>query len=164
MSFSTISISPGVLLGWFQSFYGGRGTGTAAAQVSAGNSGTGTSAVSAIKYAPTPPWDSSLRQPSQSQLIQAALGGTQLFNPAAAKLDLSGASADYKKLFALYSGLNTLFAIANAAAAPNTSSLRLTQLSSAFSNGLAQLQSYLGQTSFAKLQLTGGALAACGVE
>ena len=99
----TISIDPSVLLGWYQSFYGGTGTGVGALT----NSVSGTASVSAanIRYAPTPPWDPSLAQPSESQLVQSALGGQPLIDPNAAQLDLPGASADYKNLFALYQEL-----------------------------------------------------------
>jgi hypothetical protein len=147
-------INPSVLLGWYQSFFGGSGTGVAATPISA--SGGGSSTAPQVLYAPTPPWDSSLKQPSPSHLVNSALSGANLFNVAAAKLDLPGASADYKKLFALYSGLNTLFALANAASAKNVSSAQLAQYSSAFQNGMTQLENYLGQTTFSKLKLTGG--------
>jgi hypothetical protein len=108
-----------------------------------------------VLYAPTPPWQAS-SQPTQSQLVKQAMNGAQLFNPSAAKLDLPGASADYKKLFALYSGLNSLYAIATEASGKNVSSLQISQLTNAFNNGLAQLQTYLGQTNFSKLKLTAG--------
>jgi hypothetical protein len=147
------SISPSVLLGWFQSFYGGSGTGAPAAA----SSGTGTT-TPPVLYAPTPPWDVNVRQPSSSLLVKQALGGAQLFNPSAARLDLAGASADYKNLFALYSGLNSLFALASAASAANVSSLQLGQLNRAFASGFSQLQKYLSQTSFSKLALTAGTI------
>jgi hypothetical protein len=156
---STVSLNSSVLLGWYQSFFGGSGTDP--------NAGLTTSSTSAsnplaelstppppIQYAPTAPWNES--QPSQSKLVQQALGGQKFFNPSAAQLDMPGASADYKNLFALYSGLNSLYALATAASGSNVSSLKLSQLSSAFSNGMAQLQTYLGQTSFSKLKLASG--------
>lgn len=144
-------ISPSVLLGWFQSFYGGSGTGgsvLANALTSGGGPPT-------ILYAPTPPWQAAT-QPADSQLVRQALGGAQLFNPSAVKINLPSASADYKNLFTLYSGLNSLQAIANAANAPNVSSLQLQQLSQAFTSGLNQLSQYLSQASFSKFKLTAG--------
>jgi hypothetical protein len=151
----TVSIPASVLLGWYQSFFGGSGTGAPAP------GGTATAAVSGppTKYAPTPPWDPSLKQPSESQLVQAALGGQPLINPSAAKLDLQGASADYKNLFALYQGLNTLYSIADQASGKNVSTFQLSRLSSALSGGLAQVQQFVSQTSFAKLRLTTGTTA-----
>ena len=161
MTVSSVNIGANVLLGWYQSFFGGVGTDPNAGVNSALNQSSNTSttlggatSTPAIQYAPTAPWNE--HQPSQSQLVQQALGGASLFNPSAAKLDLPGASADYKNLFALYSGLNSLYALATAASASNVSSLKLSQLSSAFTNGMAQLQKYLGQTSFSKLQVATG--------
>jgi len=69
---------------------------------------------------------------------------------------MPGASADYKSLFALYSGLNTLYSIATEAGNKNTSTLQLSQLSTAFNNGMTQLSKYLGQTSISSLKLTSG--------
>jgi hypothetical protein len=144
-----------VLLGWFQSFYGGKGTGTSQTLVSAGAAGgAATSSAATAQYAPTPPWQQA--QPSQSKLVQQAMGGAHLFNPSAAKLDMPGASADYKSLFALYSGLNSLYAIAQAATAKGVTSLQQTQLQNAFESGMAQLDTFLGATSFAKIKLTEG--------
>jgi hypothetical protein len=88
--------------------------------------------------------------------VKAAMSGESLFNPSAAQLDLPNASADYKKLFALYSGLNTLYSIATEASGKNVSSLQLSQLQTAFNNGMTQLDKYLGNTTFQKLKLTGG--------
>jgi hypothetical protein len=68
-------ISPSVLLGWFQSFYGGSGTGGSAL----GNALTSGASPPPILYAPTPPWQASV-QPAASQLVRQALGGAQLFN------------------------------------------------------------------------------------
>jgi len=153
------SISTSALLGWYQSFFGGAGTDPRAILNPPGSSvGTAsplaTAATPTVRYAPTAPWNQA--QPSQSQLVKQALGGASLFTPSAAKLDLPGASADYRNLFALYSGLNTLFAIADAASQSNTTSLQLSQLSTAFNNGMQQLTKFLGETSFSKLRLTTG--------
>jgi hypothetical protein len=156
---SSVSINTSVLLGWYQSFFGGRGTDpNAGLNAPAGSSSNPLVQLAQppppIKYAPTAPWNQSA-QPSQNQLVQAALGGAKLFNPGAAQLDLPGASADYKNLFALYSGLNSLYALASAAS-KSGSSLQVSQLSSAFASGMAQLSTYLGQASFSKLQLASG--------
>jgi hypothetical protein len=154
------AISSSVLLSWFSSFYGGSGTDptgllTSSASASASTSTTSASTTSTVQYAPTPPWQQS-SQPSQSKLVRQAESGAQLFNVNAAKIDLPGASADYKKLFALYSGLNSLYAIATQAGGKNVTSLQLSQMQNAFNNGFSQLQTYLGQTTFSKLKLTGG--------
>jgi hypothetical protein len=148
-------ISSSVLLGWYQSFYGGSGTGTSSTSVSA----SGNTSTPAVLYAPTAPWNETT-QPSNSQLIKNVIGGQSFFNPSAAQLDLAGASSDYKNLFALYSGLQTLYSLASAANGANVSSLQLSQYQTAFNNGMAQLQKYLGSTSFSKLKMTEGTVQA----
>ena len=160
------AIGSNVLLGWYQSFFGGTGTDPHAAlnssnSTSSSNSSSTPSTTSvvdsilAVQYAPTAPWNAT-SQPSHSQLVKQAIGGANLFNPAAAKLDMQGASADYKNLFALYSGLNTLYSTATEASGKNVSSTQLSQLSTAFNNGMSQLSKYLGETSFSSLKLTPG--------
>ncbi|HUZ11551.1 MAG TPA: hypothetical protein VMU93_01705 [Caulobacteraceae bacterium] len=153
----TVSIPTSVLLGWYQSFFGGSGTGLAST-----NAGTGTAAVAAppVKYAPTPPWDASVTQPKEPQRVQAALRGQPFVNPSAAQLDLAGASGDYRNLFALYQGLQTLYSVADQASGAHVSSFQLDQLSAAFKTGLAQVQAFAGQTDFSKLRLTTGTTAA----
>lgn len=128
---------------------------------STSSTSTSDSSSSSVQYAPTPPWEES-SQPSPSKLVKNALSGASFFNPSAAKLDLTtGASAaensDYKNLFALYSGLNTLYSIADEASG-NISSAQLSQLENAFSNGMSQLQKFLSTTSFSKLDITEGTL------
>ena len=159
---SPVSINTSTLLGWYSSFFGGSGTNpTGLASLSSSTSNSALSELStptpAVQYAPTAPWNEG-GQPSQTQLVNSALGGTQFFNSSAAKLDLPGASADYKNLFALYSGLNSLYALATAASKSGVSSLQQSQYASAFANGMTQLQTYLGQTSFSKLQLASGSI------
>ncbi|HZZ87034.1 MAG TPA: hypothetical protein VFE13_01750 [Caulobacteraceae bacterium] len=142
------------LLGLFPTYASGTGSSTSDASGGAQSTTSITDSILAVQYAPTAPWNRA--QPSQSQLVQKAMSGGSLFNPAAAQLDMRGASADYKNLFALYSGLNSLYAIATEAGAKNTSSLQLTQLSSAFDRGMTQLGKYLGQTDFNKLKISAG--------
>ena len=152
------SISSSVLLGWYQSFYGGSGTDpNAAASSTSSSSSTSTSSAATTLYAPTAPWNET-SQPTQSQLVKQAMSGDSLFNPSAAQLDLPNASADYKKLFALYSGLNTLYSIATEASGANVSSLQLSQLQTAFNSGMTQLDKYLGNTTYQNLKLTGGSI------
>jgi len=140
----TIGIDPSVLLAWYQSSSGGTGAGT----------GASTSAP-AIKYAPTAPWNVS-SQPKATKLVQTALSGQPIFNPSAAKLDLAGANTDYKSLFALYQGLQTLYDVADQAGATGVSSFQLKQLSAAFTSGLAQLNTFVGKTQLNSLRLTTG--------
>ena len=102
------AIGSSVLLGWYQSFFGGTGTDPNAAlnASNASNSASSSSAsassssnsivdsILAVQYAPTAPWNEA-SLPTQSQLVKQAIGGANLFNPAAAQLDMKGASADY---------------------------------------------------------------------
>lgn len=145
-------INSSVLLGWFQSFYGGTGTGTSTASVSAGST---PSPPPPPVYAPTAPWNDSAL-PTQNQLVKTALSGASLFNPGAQQINMQNASSDYKNLFALYTGLDSLYAIANAASAKSVTPLQVQQLSNAFNNGLSQLTKFLGATSFAKLKVSAG--------
>ncbi len=151
----TVGIDSSVLLGWYQSYFNGTGTGVPSA-----TSGTGTASAATAQYAPTPPW-SQTTKPAASQLVQTALSGANIVNPNAAKLDLPSAadSADYKNLFALYQGLQTLYDVASQAKSANTSSFQLSQLSAAFTSGLSQVEQFASSTSFNKLRLTTGATA-----
>ena len=67
---------------------------------------------------PTPPWSTNVEPPKQDALVRAALGGRKFINEDAAQLDVKTASADYRKLFALYQGLDTLNALVKTIFAP----------------------------------------------
>ena len=80
-------------------------TGTTSTTTSSSTSAA--SVLAQAKKQPTPPWSTSVKAPEQSALLRSALGGRSFINEGAAQLDVKGASADYKKLFALYQGLET---------------------------------------------------------
>jgi hypothetical protein len=120
------------------------------------SSAAGGSSAAAAQYAPTPPWQSTAKQLSENKLVQTALSGANIVNPNAAKLDMPGAGAVYKNLFAVYQGLNTLYGVADQASGANVSSFQLSQLASAFQSGLAQVDQFVGQTNFGGLRLTTG--------
>jgi hypothetical protein len=113
----------------------------------------------AKQVAPTPPWDVSETPTQANANVQTALAGQPIINESAAQLDLAGASTDYKKLFALYKGLDTLSNIA-AQAAGGISPEAQKQLSTAFNSGLAEVSTYLGTAGFSQLRLADGADAA----
>ena len=96
------------------------------------------------KAQPTPPWSSTIVAPKADALVRAALGGRNLINEDGAQLDVKGASADYRKLFALYQGLETLNALTNRAATKGLSATEATQLAKKFTSGLAEVSSYVG--------------------
>src|SRR6478736_7506542 len=66
--------------------------------------GSAAAATPAKRVAPTPPWNFSETPTQANANVQTALAGQPIINEGAAQLDLPGASADYKKLFALYKG------------------------------------------------------------
>jgi hypothetical protein len=123
-----------------------------------------TSSSSTFK-APTAPWASSTGVPTVSAAVQAAVGGAAFVDPGAAKLDAPGgvSTNDYKNLFALYQGLNSLYDIASTAASAGSSSqssslsqISSAQLQSAFTSGINQVQSFLSNDPFSEFNLTAG--------
>ena len=102
----------------------------------------------AARKQPTPPWSTSAEPPKPDALVRAALGGRKFINEDAAQLDVKTASADYRKLFALYQGLDTLNALVNRSATKGVSSLELTQLGKRFSAGLSEIGSWLSAAEF----------------
>lgn len=110
----------------------------------------------AARKQPTPPWSTSVVAPKQDALVRAALGGRSFINESAAQLDLKNASADYRKLFALYQGLDTLNALANRAATKGVSSLELAQLNKRFAAGLTEVGSWLSSADLEGVRLAQG--------
>ena len=105
---------------------------------------------------PTPPWSTSIEPPKQDALVRGALGGRKFINEGAAQLDIKSASADYRKLFALYQGLDTLNALVNRSATKGVSSLELAQLGKRFSSGLAEVGSWLSTAEFEDIRMVQG--------
>jgi hypothetical protein len=129
---------------------------------------------SATISGPTAPWNTPNGTPSESDAVQKALDGAPLIDPSSASLDAPAgtSSQDYKNLFAIYQGLNTLTDIAqnalqnttpttaNAAGTTAASSpFGQTQLEAAFKSGLQQLQSFLGDDPFKAFNVSVGAVA-----
>jgi hypothetical protein len=118
-------------------------TGTSAAQ-----SGS-TSSVPAKKYAPTAPWTAGTKPNpgNNSSLLSkaalAALSGGKFIDESAAKLDLPGANSDYKKLFTLFQGLNTLSGLVDQIKAPKISTYDQAKIRTAFDRGLKEVLAYL---------------------
>jgi hypothetical protein len=123
-----------------------------------GSSASSASTTPAAPVAPTPPWNTVQTSAQASAAVSGALAGHALVDVNAAQLDLPGASADYKKLFALYQGLTTLQDIAQQASAKGTSSLDQTQLAKAFTSGLSQISTFIDNTKFDNLRLADGSL------
>ncbi|MFC5345468.1 transcriptional regulator [Brevundimonas staleyi] len=110
------------------------------------------------KAQPTAPWSTAAQAtaPKPDALVRAALGGRAFINEDAAKLDVAGASADYKKLFALYQGLETLNALANRASTKGLTSTDLALTQKRFASGLAEISTYLGKADFDALRMVQG--------
>ncbi|WP_420472111.1 transcriptional regulator [Brevundimonas sp. FT23042] len=122
-------------------------------------SSSSTSAASVLAQAkkqPTPPWSTSVKAPEQSALLRSALGGRSFINEGAAQLDVKGASADYKKLFALYQGLETMNALANRAATKGVGALELGQLERRFAAGLSEISKWISSADLEDIRLVQG--------
>ena len=125
--------------------------------------GAQSGATATRKYAPTAPWSPSA-QPNPandtSRLSEAAKqvlrGGSSFINEDSALLDMPNASSDYKKLFALYNGLNTLSQLAENAKAKSISTADKAQLQKAFQSGVAEVVNYVGSARFDRLRLALG--------
>ena len=129
--------------------------------LSAGQGAPG-STVQGRLYAPTAPWSLSA-QPNPAnnpellgKAAKAVLAGESLINEDAAKLDLPNASGDYKKLFALYNGLNTLSQLADNAKGKQASSAETAQLQKVFRRGVEEVVKYVEAARFDRLRLTQG--------
>lgn len=141
-----VGIDSSILLGYYQAK-----AGLPAA------SATGASGA-APKVAPTPPWSAQETPKQASANVTSALAGHKIVDESAAQLDLPGASADYKKLFALYQGMGTLSDMANQIKTAGISSGAKSQLQKAFLKGMAEVSTYVGASDFDKLRLTLGAV------
>ncbi len=108
------------------------------------------------KKQPTPPWDSKAVVPKADAMVRAALGGRRLIDESAANVDLNTAGADYRKLFALYQGLETLNALTNRAAVKTISSSEQALLAKRFTSGLAEIGSYLTTVKLEDVRLVQG--------
>lgn len=121
------------------------------------NTTTAAALSKAARKQPTPPWSSGVEPPKADALVRAALGGRKFINEGAAQLDVKSASADYRKLFALYQGLDTLNALVNRSRTKGVGELELAQLDRRFSAGLAEVGSWLSATEFDALRMVQGA-------
>jgi hypothetical protein len=117
---------------------------------------SGTSALATRKAQPTPPWSSGAVVPEQDALVRSALGGRRLIDENAAKLDVASASEDYRRLFALYQGLESLNALANRAGVKGVSSTELSLITKRFDQGLKEISSYVASAPLTDVRLVAG--------
>lgn len=137
-------IDTSVLLGFYQNRTGLTGSGAALASVAT------------KKVAPTAPWNRSLGPQDTSAEVKGALQGRKFINEGGAKLDLPGASADYRKLFALYSGLSTLMGVAEQSNAKLVSETDRARLSRTFDRGLAEINKYIEDLDLEQVRVIQG--------
>ncbi|MBN9318315.1 MAG: hypothetical protein J0I28_01300 [Caulobacterales bacterium] len=136
----------GVLLGYYQSKAG----------IPVTTNSTGSSSTSTTKYAPTAPWATGSKALPMSDLVKKAMSGQRLINEGANQLDLQGASDDYRKLFALYQGLNALQGIASRWNEKGVTDAEKARLQSVFEKGLAEVKGYAEGIDLDQLRLTRG--------
>ena len=94
--------------------------------------------------------------PSASALVQRALDNKSFFDTSAKLYSDLGATGDYQKLFALYSGLSTLQALATRAEDTSLSKTVIAQNQAQFARGLSELQAFFDQQKFDDIRLAQG--------
>ncbi len=98
-----------------------------------------------------PPWDPAAKPLGQEEIVRKVLAQGVFFENDLGKFSDTSAPEDQKKLFALYSGVNRLAAIAADAADRTTTDTSRKFLQRRFGEGLAQLQDFLSATQFDQL-------------
>ena len=147
---------------YLTSLFGGSPTAVDLSSLYQGTSGGGTGASTATKYAPTAPWAPTAKaSPVNNKVlttaaVNRALNGAKLVDENSAQLDLKGASADYKKLFALYQSLGTLSGLASQINAKSLTTGEKDRIKTAFSRGLAEIKTYTESIGLDKIRLTEG--------
>lgn len=142
--FTVTTISSDVLLSWATVKATPRGA-------AAANAAT-TSAASGVKA----PWEDTTHLTPANTLVSNALAGKKLFDDSSKTY--TGANADERKLFALYSGLNTLSALVGRYDQTGVGTAEQANLSKAFDAGVKQLDSFLSGAKFDALSVVRGAL------
>ena len=147
----TVGFDSSILTAWYASKAG----------VTSSTSGSSTSGP-ATKYAPTAPWSPGQKSTAdvpalQTAAVQKAMTGGKLIDETSAKLDLPGASDDYKKLFALYQGLGTLSAIADQMKGKGLTTGDTNQIKKVFAAGLSEIQAYTDSLQLSQARITRGA-------
>ncbi|WP_346764248.1 hypothetical protein [Caulobacter sp. SLTY] len=140
-----ITLDTSVLLGYYQARTG------QASSLSTGSTGTGKT-----KYAPTAPWATTSVAPRASALVESVMMGRRFIDENAAVLDLPGSSADYKKLFSLFQGLNALTGLAERMSERGVTDAEKSKIQKVFAKGLAETTAYADSLKLEQLRLTRG--------
>lgn len=94
--------------------------------------------------------------PSDAALVQRALGGKAFFDVEAKLYSDLGATGDYKRLFALYSGLTTLQALVDHSQDESLKKADKAQAVAAFARGLTELEAFFERQQFEDIRLVQG--------
>jgi len=94
--------------------------------------------------------------PSAEALAQRALAGKAFFDINAKLYSDLGATGDYRKLFALHTGIGTLESLATALQDEEISSTQRASLERQFKRGLEELQTFFGEQKFSDVRLAQG--------
>jgi len=94
--------------------------------------------------------------PSADALIKRAFDSKSFFDTDAKLYSDLGATGDYKRLFALYSGLTTLQALAGNAENEKLSAIEKTQTLAQFARGLKELEGFFSSQQFEDIRLAQG--------
>ena len=105
------------------------------------------------------PWDPSKPKVSDTARLAQAMSATSFIDLNNADFNKAGVSMDSKKLFALYTGLLSLRALASKAADDNTVSGQRDGLDKRFQGGLEEIKSLVSGTGFDDLTMLFGAKA-----
>ena len=109
---------------------------------------------------PTPPWAMDSKAPRASDLVKSVMAGQRFVDPGSAKVDVASAPDDYRKLFALYQGLNALQGLADQAASKGVSDAEKTRIRARFNEGMAEIGKFVDTADFDLFQLAQGQAAA----
>jgi len=118
---------------------------------------TQVASAAAKKTDPTPPWSSSSKAPQSSALVSSVMAGRKFIDEGGALLDVKGASSDYRKLFALYQGLNALHGLAERMDAKGVSALEKTQIARRFGSGMTEVGAYVDNLELERMDIARGA-------
>lgn len=140
-----ITFDTSVLLGYYQARTG------QTSSLSTGSTGS-----YKTKYAPTAPWATSSEAPRASALVESVMQGRRFIDENAATLDLAGSSDDYKKLFALFQGLNALTGLAERMSVRGVSDTEKSKIQKLFTKGLTETTAYADSLKLAQVRLTRG--------
>jgi hypothetical protein len=113
-----------------------------------------------VAKTPTPPWSTESKAPRSNDLVKSVLAGHRFVDTSAAKLDVASAPEDYKKLFALYQGLNALQGLSDQVASKGVSEAEKTRLRARFNEGMAEISKFVDESDFDMFKLAQGQAAA----